>query len=41
MSTGTGPKTERQGMDWLIAGVLLILIVAVLVRLKKSEGRRQ
>jgi len=27
-------------MDWLIAGVLLILIVAVLVRLKKSEGRR-
>jgi len=27
-------------MDWLIAGVLLILIVAVLVRLKKSERRR-
>jgi len=27
-------------MDWLIAGVLLILIAAVLVRLKKSEGRR-
>jgi len=28
-------------MDWLIAGVLLILIVAMLVRLKKSESRRQ
>jgi len=28
-------------MDWLIAGVLLILIVAVLVRLQKSERRRQ
>jgi len=24
-------------MDWLIAGVLLILIVAMLVRLKKYE----
>jgi len=35
------PETERQGMDWLIAGVLLILIVAMLVRLKKSESRRQ
>ena len=34
-------KTERQGMDWLIAGVLLILIVAMLVRLKKAESRRQ
>jgi hypothetical protein len=40
MSTRAGRKAERQGMDWLIAGVLLILIVAVLVRLKKSEGRR-
>jgi len=28
-------------MDWLIAGVLLIVIVAMLVRLKKSESRRQ
>jgi len=28
-------------MDWLIAGVLLILIVAVLFRLQKSERRRQ
>jgi len=28
-------------MDWLIAGVLLVLIVAMLVRLKKSESRRQ
>jgi len=28
-------------MDWLIAGVLLLLIVAVLVRLKKSERGRQ
>jgi hypothetical protein len=37
----TRRETERQGMDWLIAGVLLILIVAMLVRLKKSEGRRQ
>jgi len=27
-------------MDWLIAGVLVVLIVAVLVRLKKAEGRR-
>jgi hypothetical protein len=26
-------------MDWLIAGVLLILIVAMLVRLKKYERR--
>jgi len=34
-------KTEGQGMDWLIAGVLLIVIVAVLVRLKKSESQRQ
>ena len=34
-------ETERQGMNWLIAGVLLILIVAVLVRLKKSESRRR
>jgi len=34
-------ETERQGMDWLIAGVLLIVIVAMLVRLKKSESRRQ
>jgi hypothetical protein len=32
---------ERQDMDWLIAGVLLLLIVAVLVRLKKSERGRQ
>jgi len=32
---------ERQGMDWLIAGVVLVLIVGVLVRLKKSEGGRQ
>jgi len=28
-------------MDWLLAGVLLILIVTMLVRLKKSESRRQ
>jgi len=28
-------------MDWLIAGILLILIVAMLVRLKKYERRRQ
>jgi hypothetical protein len=41
MATRTGRKTEGQGMDWLIAGVLLILMVAVLVRLKRSEGRRQ
>jgi LPXTG-motif cell wall-anchored protein len=34
-------KTGGQGMDWLIAGVLLIVIVAVLVRLKKSESQRQ
>jgi len=34
-------KTEGQGMDWLIAGVLLIVIVAMLVRLKKSESRRE
>jgi len=27
-------------MDWLLAGVLLILIVTMLVRLKKSESRR-
>jgi hypothetical protein len=32
-------EAERHGMDWLIAGVLLILIVAMLVRLKKSERR--
>jgi hypothetical protein len=37
----TGRKTEGQGMDWLIAGVLLVLMVAVLVRLKNSERRRQ
>jgi hypothetical protein len=41
MATRTRPKTERLGMDWLIAGVLLILMVAVLVRLKRSESRRQ
>jgi len=28
-------------MDWLIAGVLLILIVTMLVRLKKYERRRR
>jgi len=28
-------------MDWLIAGVLLIVIVAMLVRLKKSERGRE
>jgi len=28
-------------MDWLIAGVLLVVIVAMLVRLKKSESRRE
>jgi hypothetical protein len=33
-------KTRRQGMDWLIAGVLLVLIVTTLVRLKKAERRR-
>jgi len=27
-------------MDWLIAGVLLIVIVAMLVKLKKSESSR-
>jgi len=27
-------------MDWLIAGVLLVLIVTVLVRLKKAERPR-
>jgi len=27
-------------MDWLIAGVLLVLIVTTLVRLKKAERRR-
>ena len=32
---------ERQGMDWLIAGVVLVLIVGVLVRLKKSEAGRR
>jgi hypothetical protein len=39
MSTRTRAETERHGMDWLIAGVLLILIVVALVRLKKSERR--
>ena len=34
-------KTERQGMDWLIAGVLLIVIVAMLVKLKKAESSRE
>jgi hypothetical protein len=29
-----------KGMDWLIAGVLLVLMVTVLVRLKKAERRR-
>jgi hypothetical protein len=33
-------ETERQGMDWLLAGVLLVLIVTMLVRLKKAERRR-
>jgi len=28
-------------MDWLIAGVLLIVIVAMLVKLKKSESSRE
>jgi len=28
-------------MNWLIAGVLLIVIVAMLVRLKKSERGRE
>jgi len=27
-------------MDWLIAGVLLVLIVTMLVRLKRAERRR-
>jgi len=27
-------------MDWLLAGVLLVLIVTMLVRLKKAERRR-
>jgi len=27
-------------MDWLIAGVLLVFIVTMLVRLKKAERRR-
>jgi len=26
-------------MDWLLAGVLLVLIVTMLVRLKKAERR--
>jgi len=28
-------------MDWLIAGVLLIVIVAMLVKLKKAESSRE
>jgi hypothetical protein len=31
---------DNQCMDWLIAGVLLLLIVTVLVRLKKAERRQ-
>jgi hypothetical protein len=31
----------RRGMDWLIAGVLFIVIVTMLVMLKRSEGRRR
>ncbi len=27
-------------MDWLISGILLILIIALLVRLRQSERRR-
>jgi len=27
-------------MDWLIAGVLLVLIVTMLVKLKQAERRR-
>jgi len=27
-------------MDWLLAGVLLVLIVTMLVKLKKAERRR-
>jgi hypothetical protein len=33
-------KQRGQGMDWLLAGVLLVLIVTMLVRLKKAERRR-
>jgi hypothetical protein len=40
MSLRAGRNREGECMDWLIAGVLLVLIVAVLVRLKKSESRR-
>jgi hypothetical protein len=33
--------TEGEGMDWLIAAVLLVFIVAMLVWLRRSERRRQ
>jgi hypothetical protein len=34
-------RSEGHGMDWLIAGVLFILIVVMLVKLRKSERRPQ
>jgi hypothetical protein len=37
---GRDTQTGRRGMDWLIAGILLILIVAMLVRLKQMDRRR-
>jgi hypothetical protein len=40
MATGRNGK-DRKGMDWLIAVVLLFLIVATLVTLKRHERRRQ
>jgi len=33
-------RTEGEGMDWLIAAVLLIFIVAMLVWLRRYERRR-
>lgn len=39
-SANQGGGPERRGMDWLIAGVLLVLIVTMLVWLKKVERRR-
>jgi hypothetical protein len=37
---GPDPRTGRRGMDWLIAGILLIFIIALLVRLKQMDRRR-
>jgi hypothetical protein len=33
--------TEGEGMDWLIAAVLLIFIVTMLVWLRRYERRRR